>query len=257
MRVLVTRPEGQASGLLASLRERGFATLHLPMLAIEALEPLPAAQRQRLRELDRYRHLIFISANAVRFGLALIDAYWPQYPERQRYWAVGESTAAALEAAGLTVQRPGRDMRSEALLAMPALRSPGGERVLLVKGEGGRDLLQRTLAQRGALVQALECYRRVAPSLDAAACRERLAAAPVDLILISSGEGLQHLSRLLTPKEHTNLADTALIVPSPRVAQQAVDLGWRRVRCAENASDAAMVRAACSPAVSQGGEVEH
>jgi uroporphyrinogen-III synthase len=135
-------------------------------------------------------------------------------------------------------------MRSEALLALPPLTAVEGRRILIIRGQGGRELLQETLSARGARVDCLECYRRAAPPFDSAHCMEQLARTPVELILVSSGDGLLQLSRLLTPRENTNLAGTALIAPSQRVADMAAEQGWRSVRCAENASDAAMLEAA-------------
>lgn len=241
IRVLVTRPQGQAEALLQALGEQGCSVLHLPMLRLEAIDPLPGEARQRVIDLDLYQHLIFISANAAQFGLAQIDELWPQYPADQQVWAVGESTARLLEASGLGVQRPESDMSSDGLLAMPGLENVSGHKVLIVKGEGGRERIRETLTERGAIVHTLSCYRRLAPDLDGVACREQLEREPVDLILASSGEGLGHLTRLLQPKENTNLADTTLVVPSARVADQAGQLGWRRVHCAANASDACML----------------
>lgn len=241
--VLVTRPAGQAAGLIAGLREMDFAALHLPMLVLEPIDPLPGSERQRVLDLDRYDDLVFISANAAQFGLALIDDYWPQYPAGQQCWAVGATTAAALASAGLAPQYPERDMSSEGLLALLGLQDLSDRRVLIVKGEGGRDTLRRTLVERGAQVDTLSCYRRVAPSLDPQECQARISAEKPQLLLVSSGEGLANLSQLLRPGENTNLADTAMIVPSPRVAEEAAALGWRVVHRAENASDAAVLAA--------------
>jgi uroporphyrinogen-III synthase len=242
-RVLVTRPEGQAQPLIDGLEAMGLQALHLPMLRLVPVEPLPAAAKQRVLDLERYQHLIFISANAVRFGLATIDDFWHQYPQGQRVWAVGGSTAAALRSAGLPAVTPQDTLSSEGLLAMSGLQDVEGERVLIIKGEGGRDLLQRELAARGAEVHTLCCYRREAPALDGAACRAMLQASPVQLILISSGEGLAQLSRLLQPMENTNLAGLPVIVPSARVLDEGAALGWRVLRLARNASDAAMLEA--------------
>jgi hypothetical protein len=150
--VLVTRPEGQAQALLAAIAAQGMRALHLPMLRLEPLEPLPPAVRQCIIDLDRYDHLVFISANAARIGLSLIDDYWPQYPAGQQCWAVGASTARALERAGLAVCAPREDMTSEGLLAMPGLGDLSGQRVLIVKGEGGRRTLEDQFAARGARV---------------------------------------------------------------------------------------------------------
>lgn len=242
-RVLVTRPAGQSERLIAGLRELGCDVSHLPMLRLVPCDPLPGSEKQRLLDLDLYSDLLFISSNAAHFGLALIDDYWPQFPVGQRYWAVGESTARVLEARGLDVSWPDHDMTTEGLLALPGLQQAGDRKMLIVKGEGGREALREALEARGARVDTLSCYRREAPELAPEAVQEKLMDTPVSLILISSGEGLDNLSRLLQLQENTNLADTALIVPSERVARRAEELGWRQVSRAGNASDDAMLAA--------------
>jgi uroporphyrinogen-III synthase len=242
-RVLVTRPAGQADTLLAALESLGFAPEHLPMLAIDPLDPLPGPERQKVLDLDRYDHLVFISANAARIGLERIDELWPQYPLGQHYWAVGASTTRVLAASGLTAGTPATDMSSEGLLALPGLAALHGQRVLIVKGEGGRDLLASALRERGAQVDTLCCYRR-APAVHAPErVRELLLDPAVELVLVSSGEGLELLSGLLQPRENTNLAKLTLVVPSPRVVVLAQELGWRKILRAENASDDAMLAA--------------
>lgn len=241
---LVTRPSGQADNLMSALRAAGFAPWHLPMLSIQPIDPLPAEDSQRLLDLDRYDHLLFVSSNAAKIGLALIQDYWPQFPVGQTYWAVGEGTARAIEKEGLKVERPQSDMNSEGLLAMPGLAELVGQRVLIVKGEGGRSFLEEQLRGRGAEVNSLHCYRRTPAQPDAEGCRHLISERDPSLILVSSGEGLEQLSRLLQPREHTNLAKITLLVPSPRVVEQARQLGWERIERTENASDSAMLAAA-------------
>jgi uroporphyrinogen-III synthase len=241
--VLVTRPEGQADGLIRGLQAAGCRPVHLPLLRIEAIDPLPGPMRQIVQDLDRYDHVLFISANAARCGLACLDEFWPQGPAGQRYWAVGQSTAAVLEARGLEVDRPESDMTSEGLLAMPGLADLRNQRCLIVRGEGGREHLAAELRKRGAQVDALVCYRRAAMEHDTQELKARIGDQPVDVVLISSGEGVEHLSRLLRNREQSNLAGATLFAPSDRVAALARDLGWPRVRAVENASDAAMLAA--------------
>jgi uroporphyrinogen-III synthase len=228
-RVLVTRPLDQADSLMSSLGKAGFTPLHMPMLTIDPVDPLPGVQRQRILDLDRYEHVIFVSANAARLGMACIHDYWPQLP---------------LEAEGLQVARPKSDMSSEGLLAMPGLADLQSQQVLIVKGEGGRKFLEQQLRERGAKVDSLECYKRGLAVQDAQECRDLVAMQELALILVSSGEGLERLSGLLQPREHTNLAMITLLVPSLRVAEQAGQLGWERVEQAGNASDSAMLAAA-------------
>lgn len=242
-RVLVTRPAGQADGLIDALREAGWQPRHLPLLYIEAIEPLDGVMRQRILDLDRYDHLIFVSANAARIGCERIEELWPQWPVGQRYWAVGRSTSQVLERAGLAADCPDGDMSSEGLLALPGLARVRDRRCLIVRGEGGRTKIADTLRGRGAVVDDLCCYRRRMVAHEAAELAAVGEHCP-DLILISSGEGIEQLSGLLKPREHTNLAGATLLVPSGRVAKVAEGLGWRDVQTVDNASDAAMLAAA-------------
>lgn len=241
--VLVTRPAAQADALMALLREAGFHPGHQPLLELEALPVLPPEQRQYLLDLDRYQHVIFISANAVRMGLACIDDYWPQLPTGIRWYAVGTSTAALLQERGLSPVTPGEAMTSEGLLAVPELANVAGERVLIVKGEGGRDALRTALIGRGAVVDELACYRRRCPELASGTLAARLKSARIEVILLSSGEGLQNLLTLLSREETTKFRHICLVVPSPRVAALAREAGFEQVCVAANASDEAMLAA--------------
>ncbi len=242
--VLVTRPEGEAAeDLCAKLRAAGYPVEHQPLMTLEPVEELPPAQRQRVTDLDRYQHVIFISANAVRFGMAHLKDAWPQWPVGLHWYAIGSATAALLESYGIQALTPGSVMTSEGLLALPQLADVAQQRVLIVKGEGGREKLAGELAQRGARVDTLACYRRLPPVLPPGALAKWVSAVGSAVVLVSSGEGLANLAELLSPAETSKLGELCLIVPSARVADQARDAGFARVVTAENASDAAMLGA--------------
>lgn len=241
--VLVTRPAGQAGDLCRALADAGFVTHHQPLLQLEPLAELPARARQRVNDLDRYRHVIFISANAVRFGMAHIDEAWPRLPAGILWYAIGDRTAALLAGKGLEPITPGVGMNSEGLLALPQLAQVDGQRVLIVKGAGGRGTLRDVLTDRGARVDELICYRRACPAVDPEQLASRLQEWKVDFILISSGEGLQNLLALLRNLETTKFRDIAFVVPSARVEKMAREAGIKRIKTAANASDEAMLRA--------------
>ncbi len=187
--------------------------------------------------------MIFISANAVRFGMVLVEDYWPQLPAGLSWYAIGAATADMLARHGIAAITPGNVMSSEGLLAVPALQHVNDQRVLIVKGEGGRDTLMTELTRRGAAVDELACYRRSRPELPAGALAAKLSRWGIDVIMLSSGEGLANLQVLLSPAETTKLKHIALIVPSQRVAQLAREAGFEQIVTAENASDMAMLRA--------------
>jgi uroporphyrinogen-III synthase len=243
-RVLVTRPAGEAADTLCSaVQAAGFAVYSQPLLELHRLPSLPPVRRRMVLELDRYQHIIFISANAVHFGMALVEEFWPQLPVGLNWYAIGATTAARLEHFGITALTPGSVMSSEGLLSHAVLQDVKDQHVLIVKGEGGRDALVRELTQRGAVVDELACYRRSLPDLPHGELAERLQRWGIEVILISSGEGLANLQLLLSRTETSKLKHMGLIVPSQRVARLALDAGFDQVVTAENASDAAMLRA--------------
>ncbi len=117
-----------------------------------------------------------VSKPAARLGLERLDRYWPQPPLTQRWFTVGAATAAILEAYGLDVAYPEQGDDSEALLALPAFEQAlrvHDPKVLIMRGEGGREFLAERLRGQGVAVDYLELYRR----RNAVLPRRRIAAA--------------------------------------------------------------------------------
>ncbi|MEQ8515423.1 MAG: uroporphyrinogen-III synthase [Chromatocurvus sp.] len=256
--VLVTRPEGQGGRLCAGLAAAGYRAVHQPLLAVSPIDSPDAGQRGIIQALDDYAHCLFVSANAARFGLECLLREWPEWPRAVQCYAVGDSTADVLRAAGLSVLTPGVNMTSEGLLSLPSLQAVSGQGVLIVKGEGGRTALREALTARGARVDELRCYRRSAPDVTPEALQGLLRRERIGGILVSSGEVLDNLMALLQSGENTKLTLTGLtlVVPSLRVAEQARVAGWSDVVVAANASDAAMLAALEQWTTAQGKTVD-
>jgi uroporphyrinogen-III synthase len=242
--VMVTRPEGQQQALMAALESAGFRAVHAPLIEIQPKEAPDAAQRRLLLDLCDFQHVIFVSSNAIRCGMSWIEDYWPQLPTGLNWYTVGDSSARLLGEFGVPVLVPTHSMNSEGLLALPQLAEVDQERVLVVKGEGGRSLLGDTLAQRGARVDELTVYRRAKPAYGEGEFAERLLSSACDLLLLSSGEGLHNMMLLLNGAALTRARRLTLVVPGARVAQLAAESGFENVLAADNATDAAMLAAA-------------
>jgi uroporphyrinogen-III synthase len=132
------------------------------------------------------------------------------------------------------------------MLALPEFRDVAGRRVLLVKGEGGRDLMRREFATRGAEVLELAVYRRcqAAPTPDVQRELQRALGKAGTWIAATSAEVLDALVQLVGDEWRSPLLESALLVPGDRVAGVARQLGWRGpVVTAPTAEDATMLEA--------------
>lgn len=249
-RVLVTRPAHQATPQINGLSALGAIPVVLPLLEIRPFSS-PAVEfhhaKGRILDLDLYQHVIFISANAARFGAELIDDYWPQLPIKVNWLAIGRKTAAVLTDYGIDADSNPLGYDSEALLESPTLQQVRGQRVLIVRGQGGREKLAETLRERGAQVDYADLYQRVCPVYSDSDIEQTLHQQRPDVLLVTSGEGLENLL-LLAPGSRqqfalTNLLNCPLIVPSERIAQQARLAGFTRITTAAGADDQAMINA--------------
>ncbi|WP_409498116.1 uroporphyrinogen-III synthase [Pseudomonas fragi] len=242
-RLLLTRPAEECAALADELAAAGIFSSSLPLLAIAPLA-MSDAQCALMAGLDRYCAVIVVSKPAARLGLELMRQYWPQAPQ-QKWFTVGAATAQILAAHGLDVSYPQWGDDSEALLAMPAFTSAvrGVQpKVLILRGEGGREMLAERLRSLGAQVDYLELYRRELPSYPPATLHKRVTGERLNALVVSSGQGLEHL-RHLAGDDWPQLARLPLFVPSPRVAELARSAGAQHVVDCRGASAAALLAA--------------
>ncbi len=232
LNIVVTRPRDQAAQLARHIEQAGGTPLLFPLLDIAAVQD-PRALQQQLSRLAQSDLAIFISPNAVRYGMAAIHAAGG-LPTGVKVATVGQGSAKALRALGIAeVIAPAEHSDSEGLLALPELQNVAGWHVMILRGDGGRELLGDTLKARGATVEYATCYRRSKPQQDAAALRD---AAP-DAITVTSSEALGYLWQMLDDKNRAALRGTPLFVPHARIAELACAQGWQQVRLTDAGDD--------------------
>lgn len=260
-RVIVTRPEPEASRWAQALRERGWPAEAWPLLRIG--EPGEAAARERLNQWraawPTQDALMFVSSAAVQgFFAAPVAAA----PAHTRFWAPGPGTARALAAAlwplGVGADRidtpppSAEQFDSEHLWPVVGAQMAAGRRLLVVRGESpdaagapaaadepagqGRNWLIERCRAAGAEVDACVAYRRERAQLGAAdAARLRAASGPGSVWLFSSSEAVQALQG-----HWPEGARAAALATHPRIAQAAQALGLGTViRCRPTLADVA------------------
>jgi uroporphyrinogen-III synthase len=226
--IVVTRPRVQAEALAARLRAAGGVPILFPLLEIREPDAAALAALDRVIGcIDQYDLAIFVSPNAVRGAMQRIaDKRRLPLPPRLRIAAVGPGSARELARFGIgDVIVPQQRFDSEALLALPQLADIAGQRIVIFRGNGGRPLLGDTLAARGAVVEYVECYRRLAPQLDAAPLLDAWKRRRIDAITITSSAGLRQLFDGVGESGRPLLQEAPLIATHRRIADAARALG--------------------------------
>ena len=235
--ILVTRPAAQCAVLCDEIVRQGGTAIAFPAIEIQ-----PVAVQTTVASVD-HDLVVFVSVNAVEHGARHVTR-----SARTRIAAIGRATAAALAAAELAADIvPEAGFTSEALLAHPQLQMTSGARVLIVHGEGGRELLKETFEAHGMSVETREVYRRVRPDVDAARVAEieaHWSDEGIDVVTATSIETLQNLQTMLTERGRQLLSNTTLLVPSRRIVAAAVSAGLHgEAIVAAGADDASMIGA--------------
>ncbi|MEX2488777.1 MAG: uroporphyrinogen-III synthase [Pseudomonadales bacterium] len=235
--VLLTRPDGYNDNLARKLEAANVDVVERPLLKIQE-KSMSQGDKQMAMDLDLVDDIIFVSGNAVEFGLDWLRKYWPQWPAALRWFAVGPATAARLRAqADVEPVFPERGA-SDALLEMPEGQSVAGRRMLIVRGVGGREKLADTLRARGADVHYLEAYERKPVDYGPESARE-FGQRNFDVAVVTSGEALVQLARLVSSADFP----AKILVPSKRVRSLAIELGFAKVRVVEDVADEALMQA--------------
>lgn len=243
--VVVTRPAHQAENLCHLIEAAGGHALRFPVIEIAPPKDADVCKAQ-LAQLADADLAIFVSANAVTAVLAILESP-SSWPSHLAVAAVGKATAQALAAHGVTTSLVAPPpFNSEALLCLPELQTLQGQRVVIVRGKGGRELLGESLRERGAEVEYIECYERVIPQMLPEA--KKLLSAWNEgrqlPIVVTSNEGLENLLTMAGADYRAALLSSPLILISERTAELAKNLGFsENLMVAESANDESILTA--------------
>lgn len=216
--IVVTRPAHQAQGLARLIEDAGGRPILFPSIEIRDVENLDPFTRL-IDRLDHFDLAIFISPNAAERAMSLINAR-RKLPAGLRIATIGGGGVRTLEAHGVTgVIAPQGRYDSEALLEIAEIAD--ARRVVIFRGEGGRELLGETLSSRGARVEYAECYRRCRPDLDPVQLLEAWTRNEIDAVTATSSEGLRNLFEIVGTAGRGPLQRTPLFVVHPRIAESA------------------------------------
>lgn len=242
LKVLVTRASKQSAPLCHLIEQAGGHPIHWAMIEISPELNHPDIKRAKA-SLAHYTDILFISANAVHYGLQALQAL----PNTARISAVGKQTARALAEQGYSnINAPNCDFSSQGLLNTPALSDMENQSVLIVRATKGKETLKNTLIERGATVDYMACYRVEAPMYfppQRHALSELFHQQKIDVITANSAVSLTHLAHMAPSQA---LFNTPVLPISTAMSDKAKLLGFKSVLSpAQNASDEAILDAIC------------
>ncbi len=222
--IVVTRPNQQNKSLCEDLTSLGASPIAFPCIEIS---PLFAFDKVALESLlPDCQLIIFISTNAVQYGLKAIPDLTEKIPASCRFAAIGTSTAQALLSNGINrILTPSSNFDSEELLKLPELQNVNQASILIIKGQGGRSLLHKTLEDRGANIHSIDVYQRTLPksiNLDVLNVK-------IDLLLFTSSETVNNFLALTPKSLQSTLLDCQTLVGHARIADKVTSLGFKKL----------------------------
>ena len=236
LKILITRPEKAGRDLQDCLQQQGYQSYCQPCFDYQdgaSLEQLQILQSQLTRPL-----VIFISVAAVEFANKLMPiSLW----STKEVIAVGAATERALKTLGISVLVPAKH-NSEGLLVLQPLQNVQAKDVLIVRGDGGRELIAEDLRQRGASVHYFESYRRVWRSCSPEVIK-KWHQQQINCILITSNALLEFIVNLIDNSDNYWQEQCLWIVASNRIALKAKEIGISRIINANGANTTAIINA--------------
>ncbi|KGJ92223.1 uroporphyrinogen-III synthase [Thalassotalea sp. ND16A] len=239
LRILLTRPLKKSQQLAKVIAPLASHIEITPLFDYQAGEQQPYLPQQ----LNEFRPdiIIFVSPAAVDFAFL-------QNPVQSKltsalFIAVGTATADALKAHGIKNVITPEQQNSEGLLTLEPLLAVENQHILIVRGNGGRELIKQQLEQRGAKVAYNEVYKRQWLTLNHEQTIDKWRKDKINCIVVTSSELLQHTLSYIDDKDWAN--DCTWLVASSRIAERAKAHGLTTVINASGASHQHIYQALC------------
>ena len=237
MNILLTRPFNQVKPLEVLVNECGHQALLFPTLKIEALKGSPLK--------ERYDAVIFISANAVEYGLEASSSLDHRH---DKIFAVGAATAKKLNDYGFKVDAfPQTKASSESLLAMPEVSELSDKDILIFRGKGGRETLREGLGKNN-IVEYIEVYERTQCKIVAfhQTSLTQFLQSDQGVITITSVENLSTLMAMVEKIDVgalESIKQYPLAVLSERIKTYAQSVGFNKIEVAPQTNDEGLIQA--------------
>lgn len=217
IRVLVTRPKHQQANFISICNDAGLDAISMPCIDIVSVDC-----ELKQSDISKTDLILFTSRNAVEFANKLLPFPWAG----AKVFAIGQATERSLVRFGQDLSHPPiKPYTSEAFVHWLDTQDPI-KTALIIKGIGGRDLIEKHLQSKDTSVEIKTVYERVTPVVSEAERQRIFVESPPHIISVTSDVGLRNLVNIAGP-EYANVIHAAqLVVNSDRCAETALRLGF-------------------------------
>ena len=238
--VILTRQKEFLGNLSEMLTSMGYRTEHIPTIQVDA--KMEAIAIDHFKNLSGFTDLIFVSRNAVEYGLKMIQSHQSYINSDMRVIAVGAETARQLYKYGIEAMFPNSGVGVDALLKVGQMENLSGRKILIIRGDEGLEWPIEEMRHRGAVVEHAICYRKSQPLGLGSSLNKLLSSSnQVRGIFIHSPYSAKNLINSIGSHQ-IKLSKTTLIAGSQRIADTAQSLGWTgKVKVAKSPSNKHMM----------------
>lgn len=234
LKVVITRPLAQAQAFAPQVAALGLTPVIFPLLDIAPLTDTTELL-SILARLTDYALVVFVSPNAIDATFRLLQQPWPA---TVTIGIVGAGSRHALAQHGVDdrncrIVAPADPEKtdSEGLFAALDQTALRGKRVLIVRGQAGRDFLTDALTGIGVTVEHVSAYMRGMPVVDATLLADLTQLIDGNCVwIVTSSEALRNL---LSMAGQTGVAGAVaklqqqrIVVPHARIAETARHSGF-------------------------------
>ena len=215
--LISSRPQETNVQLSDDLKKSEIKLLSFPLTEIHPLNNYQIFDGV-IKNIKTYQHIIFISTNAVHFFLERVKKLSLQIPKNLIFSSIGPTTKLLLQKKlSVVVHYPIKTFDSEHLLKEKIYNNVEGQKILIIRGEGGRETLKNALEEKGGIVNYGECYVRKYVDIDLIQLKNDLVNYHHQFILFSSTNSAKHFIDQLHNIETDWLQNIKIIVNHKKI----------------------------------------
>ena len=215
--LISTRPQETNVQLSDKLKNSEIKLLSFPLTEIHPFNNYQIFDGV-IKNIKTYQHIIFISTNAVHFFLERVKKLSLQIPKNLIFSSIGPTTKLLLQKKlSVDVHSPIKIFDSEHLLKEKIYNNVEGQKILIIRGEGGRETLKNALEEKGGIVNYGECYVRKYVDIDLIQLKNDLVNYHHQFIIFSSTNSAKHFIDQLHNIETGWLQNIKIIVNHKKI----------------------------------------